>query len=74
VAKVEILWTTRYATKCGAKSHPSWKHRHDVVFRRMRPSVERLIAACNASVQLWSCRVPRKPTSLYNFWSSLRLM
>lgn len=34
----------------------------------------RLIIAYKASVQLWLSRVPRRSTSLYNFWSSLQLM
>lgn len=76
IAKVSELWTSSppHGTHQGAA--PSlillfcwelWKHRHDVVFRHLAPSVDHLVAACRASVQLGQCRVPRRSTELNSF-------
>jgi len=48
-----------------------WKHSHDVVFRGMAPSVERLLATCKKTAALWECRVPRSSPILTSFWSSI---
>jgi len=56
-----------------------WKHRNKVIFRarkkkvifrRMEPSVDRLIAACNEAGCSWSCRLPKWNTTMAERWST----
>jgi len=47
-----------------------WKHRNEVVFRSLEPSVDRLVAACKESARSWSCRIPRLNASLAATWSN----
>jgi hypothetical protein len=37
-----------------------WNHRHDVVFRHLAPSLQRLLASCKATCRDWSCRLSVK--------------
>ncbi|CAO2173432.1 unnamed protein product [Urochloa humidicola] len=47
-----------------------WKHRHDVVFRQMQPSLPRILLACKLEAQLWRCRLPIHTHHIIDFWCS----
>ncbi|CAO2178466.1 unnamed protein product [Urochloa humidicola] len=47
-----------------------WKHRHEVVFRAMQPSLPRLLLACKQEAQLWRCRLPIHSRHVIDFWCS----
>lgn len=44
-----------------------WKHKHDVIFRRFPPSIDRLVAAYMESAKLWQCRLPRSKALLVTY-------
>jgi hypothetical protein len=48
-----------------------WKHRHDVVFRSVSPSYERLMAGCRDDAELWSCRLPSNDRYVTLAWVSI---
>ncbi|WVZ65394.1 hypothetical protein U9M48_014768 [Paspalum notatum var. saurae] len=48
-----------------------WKHRHDVVFRGMEPSLPRLLASCKTECRLWSCRLPKNHSEVVDRWCDL---
>jgi len=48
-----------------------WRHRNDVVFRHMAPSIDCLVAASKEAARSWSCRIPNKNEALKRNWSSI---
>jgi hypothetical protein len=48
-----------------------WNHRHDVVFRQMRPCLQRLSTACRQTCHLWACRLKNEDSTIPNHWSSV---
>jgi hypothetical protein len=48
-----------------------WKHRNEVIFRHMEPSMDRLMATCKEVGRLWSCRIPRQNTVLISRWDAI---
>jgi hypothetical protein len=80
--EVQRLWETRTPPRVPKEATPTflllccwelWKHRHDVVFRGMTPSVDMLMATCKATAIDWQCRLPRS-TDLSTLWRSISLM
>jgi len=45
-----------------------WKHRHDVVFKNMEPSLLRLMLACKEDACLWRCRLPHALQGITEAW------
>ncbi|TVU23656.1 hypothetical protein EJB05_26035, partial [Eragrostis curvula] len=45
-----------------------WKHRHDVVFRHMDPSLPRLLRSCRDEAMLWRCRLPIHDRGVVDNW------
>jgi len=45
-----------------------WKHRHDVVFRNMEPSLLRLMLAYKEDARLWRCRLPHALQGIREAW------
>ena len=79
IAKTTELWQTRPPTRMHQSvAHPLillycweiWKHRNEVVFRHMEPSVDRLITACKEAGRSWSCRLPKRDTTMAERWST----
>jgi hypothetical protein len=77
VAKVTEIWNTQTPPRIAKNvRHPLllflcwevWKHRNDVVFRGLPPSIARLTSACKESIHAWSCRIPRKDEALAMNW------
>jgi hypothetical protein len=77
IAPVTELWMTQAPTRVHEDiAHPIillccweiWKHRNEVVFRGLQPSIDRLIAACNESMRSWACRIPRQNAPLAAKW------
>ncbi|OEL36249.1 hypothetical protein BAE44_0002732 [Dichanthelium oligosanthes] len=48
-----------------------WKHRHDVVFRSMEPSLHRLLIACLDDARSWSCRLRREEKKVTESWCQI---
>jgi hypothetical protein len=48
-----------------------WKHRNDVVFKRLPPSKERLMATCRDAMNSWACRIPRRNAPLLSRWNMI---
>jgi hypothetical protein len=80
---VDRLWETKTPPGTPEKVAPTWillccwelwKHRHDVVFRKLPPNIDRLVVACKESAGLWQCRFPRNAPLLSAFWRSISWM
>lgn len=46
-----------------------WKHRNDVVFNALPPSIPRLTAAIKGAAKDWRCRIPRQERATLQAWS-----
>uniref|UniRef100_K3YFM3 Reverse transcriptase zinc-binding domain-containing protein n=1 Tax=Setaria italica TaxID=4555 RepID=K3YFM3_SETIT len=76
-ASVSTLWELQrpptvpdafYSTYLLLCSWQLWKHRHDVVFRGLEPSLPRLLLSCKEEARLWSCRLPRADRLVAEAW------
>lgn len=77
------LWETRAPSRTPREATSTflllccwelWKYRHDVVFRGMAPSVDRLLTTCRATAALWQRRLPSYSTASSTFWRSISFM
>lgn len=48
-----------------------WKHRHDVVFRELHPSLQRLRQACKCDAMLWKYRRKPEDAHVAESWCNL---
>lgn len=75
IGSVENLWCANPAEGTHPKATSSlihlWKHRHDVVFWGLHPSVDRLEMTCKTTAALWHCHIPTKSRLLSSFWRSI---
>jgi hypothetical protein len=83
IAKVTELWETRVPPRVHKKvAHPLillccweiWRHRKDVVFKGLVPSVECLVGHCKEAMEAWSCRLPRRECSVSVHWRNSIVM